>query len=125
MRTGSRGTSRTRSRKRGVPLRRLETSDVTAACATLISLVGEDQLRHLGDPDLLRALDGAATRSYRDAWLWARRTSIADVTPLVAATNAAARRRRFPRGLRDHQLVSRKHCTVRPEAGRRPGPAPR
>jgi len=54
----------------------------------LISLIGEDQLRHLGDPDILLALDGAATRSYGDAWLWARRTSTADVTPLVAATNA-------------------------------------
>jgi hypothetical protein len=72
----------------GVPLRRLETSDATAACATLISLIGEDQLRHLGDPDLLRALEGASTRSYGDAWLWARRTSSADVTALVAATNA-------------------------------------
>jgi hypothetical protein len=72
----------------GVPLRRFETSDATAACATLISLIGEDQLRHLGDPDLLRALEGAATRTYGDAWLWARRTSTADVTPLVAATNA-------------------------------------
>lgn len=100
----------------GVPLRRLETSDVTAACATLISLVGEDQLRHLGDPDLLRALDGAATRSYRDAWLWARRTSIADVTPLVAATNAAARRRRFPE---DFETPSGE-----PEALHRTGPRP-
>jgi hypothetical protein len=42
----------------GVPLRRLETSEATAACATLISLIGEDQLRHLDDPDLVRALEG-------------------------------------------------------------------
>jgi hypothetical protein len=35
-----------------------------------------------------RALEGAATRTYGDARLRARRTSTADVTPLVAATNA-------------------------------------
>jgi hypothetical protein len=72
----------------GVRLRRLKAGDVTAACGTLLGLVTEAQLRHLGDPDLLKALQTASTRPLGDSWCWARRSSAADITTLVASTIA-------------------------------------
>jgi hypothetical protein len=78
----------------GVPLRRLETSDVTAACATLISLVGEDQLRHLGDPDLLG--------------LWMARRHAPSATPGCGRAGRPSRtsRRWWPRRTRLHAAVA-------------------
>jgi len=49
----------------------------------------EGRLAHLGQPGLLSALTGADKRPMGDAWLWSRRRSTVDITPLVAATLAA------------------------------------
>ena len=46
------------------------------------------QLRHLGQPDLLAALDGAAKRPLGEAFAWSRKNSGVDISPLVAATLA-------------------------------------
>lgn len=45
-------------------------------------------IRHLNDPILNAAVDGAMTRPLGDAWTWDRRKPAADITPLVAATLA-------------------------------------
>lgn len=44
---------------------------------------------HLGQVELNEAVAGADRRQVNDAWLWTRRTSNADISPLVAATLAA------------------------------------
>ena len=58
------------------------------ACGHLMDAVEERQLRHLGQPDLLAALDGAAKRPLGDSWAWSRKNSGVDISPLVAATLA-------------------------------------
>jgi hypothetical protein len=45
-------------------------------------------LRHIWQTELNAAVFGADRKFYGDAWLWARRTSSADISPLVAATLA-------------------------------------
>jgi phage terminase large subunit-like protein len=58
------------------------------ACGMLYNAAMEGNLRHLGDADLLTALDGAVKRQLGDAWAWSRRTSAVDISPLVAVTLA-------------------------------------
>ena len=58
------------------------------ACGMLYDAATENALRHLGDPDLAEALDGAMKRPLGDAWAWSRKTSSIDISPLVAITLA-------------------------------------
>lgn len=44
--------------------------------------------RHRDQPELNRALSGAQKRRLSDAWAWDKRSSSADISPLVAATLA-------------------------------------
>jgi phage terminase large subunit-like protein len=66
----------------------LDTGDVPAACEFWLKLVQESRLRHRGERELTIALDGAGQRKLGDGWAWSRRNSGADITPLVALTNA-------------------------------------
>lgn len=59
------------------------------ACGMFVSAVRDDQLRHLGTDELDSAIDGAAKRSVGDVWLWDRKSSAVDISPLVACTLAA------------------------------------
>ena len=63
-------------------------------------------------PERLRALDGAAIRFLPDAWLWARTTSTADVTPLVHDTPDVVERLvlllDLPRGRRELSAAGRR-----------------
>ena len=43
---------------------------------------------HLGQSELDAAVANADRRNYDDAWLWSRRTSETDISPLVAVTLA-------------------------------------
>ena len=72
---------------------------VRQACGMFYEAVKDSQLRHLGTPELRSAVDGAARRPLGDgSWLWNRRKSLVDISPLVACTLAlfgnAHRRRR-------------------------------
>lgn len=54
---------------------------------------GEEQrtgrrIVHTGQPELAEAIAGSDRRQVNDAWLWTRRTSNTDISPLVAATLA-------------------------------------
>lgn len=69
----------------------IEVTTVTAqeyarACGLIFEAASEGTLRHLGDPDLLAALDGAVKRPLVDSWAWSRKTSSVDISPIVAAT---------------------------------------
>ena len=62
--------------------------DAAAACGALVDACRQDQLVHIDQTELTTALDGARTRPLGDAWAWARKTSSADISPLVAITLA-------------------------------------
>lgn len=58
------------------------------ACGALLDDVLNDRVRHIGQPDLDDAISAAVRRDVGDAWLWSRKRSTADITPLVAVTLA-------------------------------------
>lgn len=59
------------------------------ACSMFAEAVRDQQVAHIGEPDMLTAIDGATTKPLADAWKWNRRGSdVADISPLVAATLA-------------------------------------
>lgn len=61
----------------------------TQACGMFYDSATSDGLRHLGSRELTAAVKGAATRSLGDAWAWSRKSSVVDISPLVACTLAA------------------------------------
>jgi phage terminase large subunit-like protein len=72
----------------GVELEPVSTVEHSQACGGLFDDIVDGRLRQIGQPELDAAVDGADRRNYGDAWLWSRRTSIADISPLVAVTLA-------------------------------------
>lgn len=58
------------------------------ACGALVDDVVNDRWRHRGQPRLDAAVRDARTRPLAEAWAWSRRSSAADVSPLVALTLA-------------------------------------
>lgn len=71
-----------------VELKPAMAQDEAKACGGLYDAVADCLVRHLGTTELEQALKGAATRPLGDAWAWARRTSRANISPLVACTLA-------------------------------------
>lgn len=72
----------------GVEVEAVSVREHAAACGLFYDLVVEGRMRHLGDPLLETALLGATRREVGDAWLWSRKHSLVDVSPLVASTLA-------------------------------------
>jgi hypothetical protein len=76
----------------GVTVRQVSTRDHAAACAGFLSGVDpsdatERTVVHIGQPELTRAVLNADKRPVGDgAWLWSRRKSNVDISPLVAVT---------------------------------------
>lgn len=69
-----------------VPVERVKGRDYSAACeAFLVAALGK-RLRHLGGEWMDTAVGGATKKFRGEGWLWDRQTSLADITPLVAAT---------------------------------------
>lgn len=66
----------------------LSVREAAQACGALANAVRDDKLRHLGEPELNAAVAGAKRRMVSDAWLWDRKSSDIDISPLVAATIA-------------------------------------
>lgn len=58
------------------------------ACGMFYDAVENAGLRHLGTPELIAAIRGAAKRPLGDAWAWDRKHSDSDIAPLVAVTLA-------------------------------------
>ena len=71
-------------------VRPLRVTDITAAFAFWLRLVGERKLFHAGEPELTAALVGAGQRNVGDGLAWSRVKSGADITPLVAQTLAVS-----------------------------------
>jgi hypothetical protein len=72
----------------GVKVRTLDARDQADACGVLFDAVEQETVRHRGDSRLRAAIRSAAQRPLGDAWAWARKKSSADISPLVAATEA-------------------------------------
>jgi phage terminase large subunit-like protein len=88
----------------GVEVTTVSAREHAQACGLLFDTVEQEGLRHLGQPEVLAALDGAVKRPLADAWAWSRRNSAVDISPLVAITLA----------LWGYQTLSEQHGT--PEA---------
>lgn len=82
----------------GVTVRTVDVGEHADACGKFVDLIAEADLRHLGQPVLEAALRGAATRPLGDAWLWSRKSSGTDISPLVAATLAVDAAAAMPTG---------------------------
>jgi hypothetical protein len=68
--------------------------EMTQACgAFYVGVMADDPadrtIRHIGQPELAAAVDGARKRNLADSWAWHRRDSAVNIAPLVAATLAA------------------------------------
>lgn len=72
----------------GVKVLTVSTQQHAQACGYLFDGITEGTIRHLGQPELTAAVDGAARRFYGDAWLWSRKAAAVDITPLVSVTLA-------------------------------------
>jgi hypothetical protein len=69
-------------------IRTLTDREYTAACADVFDRVRAGTMWHRGEPALDAAVAGAGQRIVGDGWAWSRRTSTADVAPLVAGSVA-------------------------------------
>lgn len=59
------------------------------ACAELDAAVRTGEFGHYGQPELRAALEGAVKKPSEDGgWSWARRSTVVDISPLVAVTLA-------------------------------------
>lgn len=72
----------------------LSTRDHQQACGGLYDDAVQHRLRHPGRKELDDALAGAEKRTVGDAWLWSRKDSSVDISPLVAVTLAHREGRR-------------------------------
>lgn len=76
----------------GIAVVIVPTQDVVAGCGLLFDLATapEPGLAHLGTPELARALSSAKKQQENGerAWVWGRKRSAADITPLYALTLA-------------------------------------
>lgn len=72
----------------GVVLYLVSQREAVAACGSFLSAVRAGDVRHRGQAELGAAVRGARRRVVGDAWLWGRKSSAVDVSPLVAVTLA-------------------------------------
>jgi phage terminase large subunit-like protein len=63
-------------------------ADLAKGCGQFFDACKEGTLAHYDDPQLIVSLDGAVKRPVSDAWVWSRRASNIDISPLVAITMA-------------------------------------
>lgn len=63
-------------------------SEYARSCGYLVERALHDEVVHLGQGELRRALQGAGRRELADAWAWSRKNSSIDISPLVASTIA-------------------------------------
>ena len=62
--------------------------DYVDACARFYDGLVAGELAHIGQPQMDEALAGAGKRETDAGWLWSRKSSRSDITPLVAASLA-------------------------------------
>jgi phage terminase large subunit-like protein len=75
-------------RERGIEVREISARQVVQSTGQFYDLVHSGELRHLGQPPLTSAVDGATRRPLGESWTWNRRAVSVDICPLMAATLA-------------------------------------
>lgn len=73
---------------RGCQVRVVSTREHSQACGMFLDAVLAGSVVHIGQVQVASALAGAKKRNFGDAWVWARRSSGVDITPVVAVTLA-------------------------------------
>ncbi|MFJ8818199.1 hypothetical protein [Amycolatopsis thermoflava] len=63
-------------------------NEVAAGCGSFTDAIEQGKLRHIDQIPLNSAVGGVSTRPLGDAYAWARKTSTANIHPLVAVTLA-------------------------------------
>lgn len=69
---------------------RMQGREVVQACGAMYDAIVEDEVTFRQDDAMDAAVNGVVKRPVGDNWVWSRRASTADVTPLMAATLARA-----------------------------------
>lgn len=72
----------------GVDVVEISPAEHAQACGAFFDATVEHTVHHLGQSELDLAVRAAERKFYGDAWLWARRATTTDISPLVAATLA-------------------------------------
>lgn len=72
----------------GITVRRLDANEYGMACTRFVDLIGEQNMRHIGQEEMVSAIRGAKARPLVDRWAWSRTKSTVNIAPLVAATLA-------------------------------------
>jgi hypothetical protein len=72
----------------GVTVQTVTAGEHAQGCGMIFDAIEQRGLRHLGTPEMASAVRGVAKRPLGDAWAWSRKTSAADISPLVACTLA-------------------------------------
>lgn len=72
----------------GVPFELVDGPRFAQACGQFFDDIADGSFRHLGTPELRVAALGAKQRPVGDVWVWSRKSSSVDISPLVAATIA-------------------------------------
>jgi hypothetical protein len=75
----------------GADVHEVSLREVTQSCGAFVDAVNTETVRHIGQSPLSAAVAAGRQRSVGDAVAWARLSSSADVTPLVAASLALGR----------------------------------
>jgi len=72
----------------GVPLLLMSARDIAQGCGAFYDAVVEGRVRHREQPELTAAVSAARKRPLGDAWAWARKDSVSEITTLISATVA-------------------------------------
>lgn len=72
----------------GLKVTPVSAPEYAQACGMFYDGVSEETMRHLDAPEMNAALRGATTRPLVDRWVWSRKNSSVDISPLVASTLA-------------------------------------
>lgn len=72
----------------GFSVDKLSGGEVIAACAGMYDAIADRKVKVRTDRAIDEAVRGLAKRPVGDRWVWSRTTSIADITPFMAATIA-------------------------------------
>lgn len=75
-------------RSHGLNLKIAGARDLAQGCGSLYDAVVTEQLRHRGQAQLDAAMAAAATRQLGDVWVWDRKGSPLDISPITSATLA-------------------------------------
>lgn len=74
----------------GVDVREVKASEFIEAQQLIEQAVADGTVRHRGQPEMVKAVEGLAARVAGDTSPWSRRSSAANVAPLFALAAAAA-----------------------------------